>query len=401
MKRLLVIFLLTTLSITACGNNAVEQSEEPVYNMEPVQMNTAEKNHQEMVENKEETSVNNEGEGAQEKDYRIGDKLFADFNGVGEVTDGDKNESWFVNETDFSIVTSGEDGTIYYVNYGTYEDNYIYSYKDGKRELLVEDICNFVNYYDNALYYTVMEEKPEAWPFMVGGKLYRYDLSTNTSELFLDMDVYNLHVKNDILYFKDMKRIEGEQLAGREWYSMNIITKEISKMGKMLPFFYGDYQLAFSQEGDGLSCLELLKGDERIKVTNEYYFFDLWFTISNGSLWISTTTLDGIQSLTEINLADGTHSEYIGTERMNMYCDYIMLNGEIYAQSNHALFRYYDDKGMFDKTYDILGTNCSGVFTDGKYMYVLRFDGQPYLEHTNTIERVNVEKNMEVEIISR
>ena len=68
--------------------------------------------------------------------------------------------------------------TVYFVNYGEYEDNYIYSYKDGHSTLLVDKIANFINYYDEKLYFLVDDKAPEAWLWSWGGELYCYDLKT-------------------------------------------------------------------------------------------------------------------------------------------------------------------------------------------------------------------------------
>ncbi|MCM1568978.1 MAG: DUF5050 domain-containing protein [Roseburia sp.] len=377
-------------------NSASE--EKPVYNIpssweeKEINPDTGETNSNE-TENASLGNADSDKEDSEIEEL-LGEALFADFKGVGKHETGSTNTSDFMHNAMSSIVCSDKQGTIYYVNYGTYEDNYIYSYRDGKRELLVDKICNFVNLYERSLYFLVSETPPDSLAFSWGGKLYRYDLDTKDTELLLDEKVCNLYVSDGVMYFCDELRADkDEKTSGNEWYSMKIGDAMPEKMGRLLPFFYGDYQLAYSNGDNWITGLVLTDGKEDIPVINETYLRIYSYTIVGGKLWISFRTEENIPAVAAVNLADGTHKIYPGTYTSarksmgNVGYPFAIIDDRIYAQAGSMIVAYDESQGYFDiLMFD--QTMYEGLYTDGEYLYGLAFYGELYGQRTNAIVRI-------------
>lgn len=394
MKKLFLVSIVLSLLLCSCGNAQNASTEEkPIYNVGATGKNAE-------IENETESHADDEAGG-------IGDDLFIDnFKGVGVFEDTSSNTTGFFNNANSSIVCNDGQGTIYYVNYGVYEDNYIYSHSDGTSKLLVDKICNFINYYGGSLYFLVSDKAPEVYPFSWGGKLYKYELTTGNMELLLDKNVCNLHVREGMLYFQNEIYMEGDHWYGNEWLAMQIDDTQPEEMGRLLPFFYGDYQLALSKEGVCDAQLLLVNGEEEIPVTNEYDYYLRCLTIVEDTLWISSRMEDGIPAIASINLANGEHHFYSataqaphgGTMGTDVGFGFVVIDNKLFAVSNSTIFVYDEEQDCFDNF--IFDQTCySNLYTDGESLYGLSFSNDRSQYHTNNIVKLSIDGSQR-EVIS-
>ncbi|MCM1568829.1 MAG: DUF5050 domain-containing protein [Roseburia sp.] len=398
-KKLLIMSLWLSLGLVcSCGKSGEQASEEqPVYHIPTSREETVQTSMESSVESGIGDGESVEGTKDDTSDVEVfeGEAFFADFEGVGAYETTAANTSDFRNAIMSSIVCKDEQGTIYYVNYGTYEDNYIYAYKDGVSSLLVDKICNFINFYEDSLYFLVSETPPDWLAFSWAGKLYRYDLASGETELVLDENVCNLYVADGRMYFCDELRVgSDEKVYGGDWHSMKIGDARPERMGRLLPFFYGDYQLAYSEE-EKIGCLVLTDGEEDIPITRESYLGNNHYTIIGDTLWLSARTEEGTAAVAAVNLADGTHKWYPATAYTpsggmmvtNIGLDYAIIDNRIYAVSQSGILAYDENQGCFDKfVFD--STAYTGLYTDGESLYGLACYGIPFEYHTNGIVKI-------------
>lgn len=377
MKKFPIVFalIISTLFCSCTQSKNASEPEKPVYNTD-----VSNQSSQESIDATSEDSTENK---------LILSNVFCDFSGVGDCDI--KPQKTLITNQKSDIVCRDDSGTVYYVNYGEYEDNYIYSYKDGSSTLLVDKIANFINYYDEKLYFLVDDKAPEAWPWSWGGILYCYDLKTKETTRILDMSVYNLLVQDGVFYFCSELLPAGE---GNRWYSMSMDDNAPKEMGRMLPFFYGEYQLAYSDD-DEYCALSLVKNSEEIVITNKGYFPNGTFSIQGDSLWVNV--YDGnIPAVARINLSNGAQQLYKAEKttasgfEMNMTTgmSFVSINNTLYVVSNSVVFIYNEQKEQFEP---LLNNRCnaSHIYSDGESLYAVVFDGTPYSYHNNDILMIN------------
>lgn len=377
MKKYLIVFtlIISTLFCSCTQSQNASEPEKPVYNTDVPK--------QASQENSDVTP-----EDSQTNKLILSD-VFCDFSGVGDCDI--KPQKTLITNQKSNIICSDGSGTVYYVNYGEYEDNYIYSYKDGSSTLLVDRIANFINYYDEKLYFLVDDKAPEAWPWSWGGELYCYDLKTKETTRILDMSVYNLLVKDGVFYFCSELLPEGE---GNRWYSMSIDDNTPKEMGRMLPFFYGDYQLAYSED-DEYCALKLVGNSEEIVITNKGYFRNGTFSVQGDSLWVNVYE-GNIPAVARINLSDGTQKLYKAEKitasgfdmNMTTAMSFETINNTLYVVSNSVVFIYNEQNERFEPLMNN-HLNASHIYSDGELLYAVIYDGAPYSFHNNDILMIN------------
>ncbi len=367
MKKGRFVLILVPIFLCACGGM---QEEKPIYNKQIVQESESSKD--------EDTFV---------LDARIGDALFReDFRGVGELADTPENDAVLVNNVMSAIVCNDGQGTLYYINYGQYKDNYIYSYRDGVRELVIEKICDFICYDKGFLYFTESGSAPIPWSNEYGGILYRYEIATGETEEVLNERIYNLYVKADKIYF--------QKCGEREWFSMTEEDREPVSMGQLLPFFYGEYQLAFSDEEEAEKQLLLVNDQSEIPITTAYNFRGRTMTLVGDTVWISSRMENGIPAIASINLANGEHRFYPAssgtpsgaTMGTDIGLDFMVFRGNLYVVTHSNVFRYDEEQGCFDVF--LWDQTCySGLYTDGEWLYGLSFGDYSADYHSNGLVR--------------
>lgn len=377
MKKYPIVFALviSTLFCACSQSQNASEAEKPVYNTD-VSKQASQENDEVTPEDSKTNKL-------------ILSDVFCEFSGVGDCVI--KPQKTLLTNQKSNIICSDGSGTVYYVNYGTYEDNYIYSYKDGSSTLLVDKIANFINYYDEKLYFLVDDKAPEALPWSWGGELYCYDLKTKETSRILEMSVYNLLVKDGVFYFCSELLPEGE---GNRWYSMSIDDSTPKEMGRMLPFFYGDYQLAYSDD-DEYCALTLVGNSEEIVLTNKGYFRNGTFSVQGDSLWVNVYE-GNIPAVARINLSDGTQKLYKAEKTtasgfdMNLTTgmSFETINNTLYVVSNSTVFVYSEGGERFEP---LLNNhfNFSHIYSDAELLYAVRFDGAPYSYHNNDILMIN------------
>ncbi len=377
MKKGIVSVVIVSILLCSCGTQIDSTGENPIY---------ATKAIEESVMSEEEEAVG---------DACIGEALFvADFQGVGEYAGEVSEQRGLYNNSLDSIVCSDEQGNVYYVNYGVHEDNYIYSYCDGDTKLLVDKICNFINYYEGCLYFLVDDKAPEEWPFSWGGQLYRYDLSTAELSMILDKNVYNLYVREGIFYFQNEIYIEDGKVRGNEWMYMPMEEREPKAMGRLLPFFWGEYQLGVSETGPCNAKLLLIKGEEEIPITNEYDYYWKKITVEGDCVWISSRMENGMPAIASINLVNGEHHFYPASSRTpsgatmgtDIGLDFMVFHGNLYVVTHSTIFKYDEELECFDKfVWD--QTGYSGLYMDGEWLYGLSVGNNSPEYHSNGLVR--------------
>lgn len=382
-----VIGIVNLLTMSACTSNYPTEDNTPIYNT-PVKTIATEPVISDKALN--ELSAN----------------IFTDFSGIGEAASSENNQHFTKNNSMTNIICHDENGVIYYVNYGMFEDNYLYSYNNGEITLLVDKITNFVNYYNGKLYFLVDDTAPERFPWSWGGQLYSYDISTGTIEMILDKNIYNLCIQNDTFYFCSERYIDSNgNPGGNEWYSMKIGDSAPQKLNRQLPFFYGKYQLAFSD--DSKKCrLILTDGEDEIVVADSYDYRNSYFSICDGSLWVGIYDSDNIPSVARIDLTNGNQKLY-RTEKetksgfemdTSTSVNFAVLHGQLYAVSQSVVYVYNEKDDGFEPLLKV-HYNASHIFADGDFLYAVIFDGEPYNYHTNDILKIDV-KTRSVEVIT-
>lgn len=366
---------------TSCNNKEHQAEEKPIYNT-PTQASA------QIASPVPTQKSNNTKETLEslEKEY----EYFVGFNGVTSTKDTPKSaNSPFSNSYGKmrSIITyNQETDTLYYTNFE--KDNFLYSYKEDKSELLIEMPVNFPNYSNGNIYFLSNSENLPGYYDMWCGKLYKYNLENKTIELLFDQNVYNLSVYDDYLYFSEEIYLHGDDLAyklGCEYFKYSISTGLIEKIGDLLPFFYGEYQLSFTpRDEDGLFAINLISDIDNINLTGYYYYTNhTWadgaLCIADDKFWFKCTL-----GLVSINLNNGETKIYKGNDEKDKFSfDYMtgienfaVLNGELYVTSNFRLFRYDYESDKFISINPEKGLiQFIGVYTDGEYIYSIKTDG--------------------------
>lgn len=171
---------------------------------------------------------------------------------------------------------------------------------------------------------------------------------------------------------------------------MSIDDNAPEEMGRMLPFFYGDHQLAYSDD-DEYCALTLVGNSEEIVLTNKGYFRNSVFTIQGDSLWVNVYE-ENIPAVARINLSDGTQKLYKAEKTtasgagMNMTTgmSFEVINNTLYVVSNSTIFVYNETEERFEPLLKD-HFNFSHIYSDGELLYAVRFDGAPYGYHNNDI----------------
>lgn len=175
---------------------------------------------------------------------------------------------------------------------------------------------------------------------------------------------------------------------------MSIDDNTPKEMGRMLPFFYGDYQLAYSDDNE-YCALSLVGNSEEIVITNKGYFRNGTFSVQGDSLWVNVYE-GNIPAVARINLSEGTQKLYKAEKTtasgfdMNMTTamSFETINNTLYVVSNSVVFIYNEQNERFEPLMNN-HLNASHIYSDGELLYAVIYDGAPYSFHNNDILMIN------------
>ncbi len=278
----------------------------------------------------------------------------------------------------YNVCVDEENNAVYYTNYD--KNNYVYSYKDGVSELILEVSANYLNYWDGSLYYTSSDRgMPGQFDNFFSGKLYKYNLETKEQELILSDEIMGLWVTEKGLYFnKEVEGStdnEGNPIPAYAMYNMPF-DGEPDRCGIMQQYYYGEYQLSFNQNG-----LCLIKGDEEIPLITKNLTWQTF--ISDEKLYIKGTNLYSLDLTNgEIETIYIRAEPYISGDyivEMHEILDFTIIDNDIYATAyNQFIYKYDREKEMFVPDGEFIGENGLNyhkIFTDGKNIFTIASKG--------------------------
>jgi hypothetical protein len=203
--------------------------------------------------------------------------------------------------------------TLYYVNYD--RDNYLYAYKDGINQKVIEMSVNYSNYWKGELYF-ISDTSSTSLYGLDGrgarGKLYKHNISSDETQLILEQDVWDIRICDGMIYYQGAIKFEGNTLPVPTFYRMPIESGD-SEETTLRPYFYGEYQLQIVHHDQDPSriALPLNNGQDQILLTN-YRLNNLDgvdYCIAEGRLWfLHNTGKDRI--LISIHLEIGEETRY-------------------------------------------------------------------------------------------
>lgn len=313
-----------------------------------------------------------------------------DFNGITPTRETPKGaNSPFANISTYGTAPilsyDEESDTLYYVNYGgrfnKEKDNYLYSYREGVRELLVEMPVNYPNYLNGYIYFISNENTSALYAFTPSrpeGKLYRYNIVERTLELLVDEKVYNLVVYEDYIYYTtspDGDYDDDGNYIQKGWENFRLSTTggKPESIGEFLPFFYGEYQLRQGLSEENLRFMELVSEDKAVRITGNFeYFMEQTYCIGEDKFWF-TYSENKKTHLASIDLRNGETMTYQHDSDEGIFT-YTVLNGELFALSGNfesKIVRYNSEDEAFI-TVDLSERHAQPVhiLTDGEYVYV-------------------------------
>ncbi len=266
------------------------------------------------------------------------------------------------------ICTDTSSLAVYYANYGG--DNYIYSYSDGKSELLIEMPGNFLNYWNGDLYFISNGKNlPELNAYFYFGNLYKYNIKNKTTELVLDMKINYLTVNEKGIFF------EGNEDNVTQNYFLSFDGEKPVKLGLFVPLFYGEYQVSSVFDDETYKGLGLVSKDaghlflpdddgfqtelNKTIVGDFFYYYDnsdakvhsLNFktgqteSYSASSEYYITNDEDGeIHNFAEVTSIDG--------EEQPKFADYSVMDNQLYViRYDNYIYKYNTDEKMFIPVY--------------------------------------------------
>jgi hypothetical protein len=283
------------------------------------------------------------------------------------------------------ISYDNETGILYYVKYGgrygNERDNFLYSYKDGESELLVEMPVNYIIYYNSAIYFTSNEDIMALYglfPPRPEGRLYKYNIVNKTVELLVNENVYNLMLCENYIYYTTSFSLDGAGYLTEDSYQhFRIPTDggEPEHIGDFRPFFFGEYQVKeiFNKE-EGLFSLELVSEKNRTIIAKNFNsFIDRDYCIAGNTLWFKEWRTSPT-SLISIDLSNGEKKDYKHDNAAEIN-SFAVLEDELYMIASYnrkkMLLKYDWKKEEFIEINPVNNTGYEYILTDGNYIYMV------------------------------
>jgi hypothetical protein len=276
--------------------------------------------------------------------------------------------------------------TLYYINrrgestiFNWENDSFLYSYKNGVNQVVVEMPVNFPVYHDGIIYFTSYDNlnRLYGWTeWYPGGYIYTYTINTGSVELYVPTMAYGLIVYDDYLYFFTPCKYEGEvRISDR--FRVPLAGGEPENTGELLPFYYGEYQLKLLTDASGRQSLVLHSSQNTITVI-EYHSltdFPFWVDFRDGRFfcvygdylffrylagWVKINLRNGASALLSHFNKDGEQIRIMSI---------VVLENETYVKMEGVLYKHNYENNVFEPI------NISN-FDDFRFMQNLQTDGK-------------------------
>lgn len=414
-KRFALLFFALVLVTSSCAPSeptaTSPSSQEPVYNTPPVST----------APTATPTAKSSDGRTTAEI---LTEDFLVEFNGLARTEEnpryGNSPYDLFAGYTDpVSPYYDEVSGLVYFVNHGLEKDNFLYSYKDGVVEPVIEMPVNYPNFYEGYIYYISNDSVFDlyghnAYPV---GKLYRYNIADETIELVLDRNIWSVAIVGDFLYFRDeFIYNEGNfDLSQTDTYRLALSGGEPENIGGFQPFFYGEYQLRFiasdktDEYGTVYGSLELVSENETVRLTQDVIYSEfIKYYIEDDYLWMRGLTEDAYARIS-IYLPTGetrfyTHPWENTVSQTVMNGELYMVNGsrEIYKYNNSAEFSEYDFVKIEMARGEVRHYNSLQMLeTDGKNLYAYANNSTKGESHTSVFIRLTFLEQEGIEVFEQ
>jgi hypothetical protein len=304
--------------------------------------------------------------------------------------------------------------TLYYINFagnpvwGHRNDNFLYSYKNGVRQVVVEMPVNCPVYHDGVIYFISHEDIHllQSWYYFPAGYIYKYTIHTQTVERFGSMLAYGLVVYDDYLYFYQPWGADdtesGNPVGGR--YRIPLSGGEPESIGDFLPFYYGEYQLKLLINEEGKQSLVLYSSQNTVTVVDFHYivFYPSYVDFRNGRnfcLYGDNLFFRYRSGFISVNLRNGeiTHYHYLDAwgEEINI-ASITYVGDTLYAliqmeRNLRVLCVFNNENNQFEEidTGDLDLSNAGGTHTDGTFIYTSVVGGRSWPSNRVSIIQIN------------
>jgi hypothetical protein len=321
------------------------------------------------------------------------DEYFSDFGGIVSDYETPNNGNFglnFKNNDQLSLICpDAVNNVIYYVNYG--KDNYIYELKDNKSTLLVDRKANYLQLWNNELYFlNDVSDKKQIDQLYYPQNIYKYNLETRELTLLLDINATWLYVSRDGIFFTEVKDDDNDGLpdifAG---YKLAFDSDFPQKLDNIFFLPYKEYLLKQHFPG-GLILHNTLTADNLTLIPSPAI---------NNMVCISGDNLYSVdqRKLYSLNLKTSEKSVYNidSFESQNDYtgmiiCGYSELNNELLVSLGGSIvIRINKVSGSMEES---IIPNCSilsDLFTSGDRLFaVAEMTEENWETHTALVELI-------------
>lgn len=251
-------------------------------------------------------------------------------------------------------------GVTYYVNID--DDNYIYQLKDGVSTLLIEKEANYLQLWDNKLYFLSHNHKYED---RFTGDIYCFDLENKELKLILKDDARSLYIDSYGIYYNKHPL---------KSYRLDFGSDTPQELSYAFLFSYNEYEIQ-SIEDKGIFLVNRETEEKHLLIPpeNMSYYVSLY---SDYFTFINRTCV------CMINLLTGERKIYDFNDCKNLVGDayifsFVIFDDIIYASpTGPRIYRYdmtNETAEFFNYPVDNInaGNHLLGLFTDGTNLYTV------------------------------
>lgn len=394
MKKLLTLLGLCTLYlfVTACSNKSGDNKEISYRNHS---------NSPETPSQSSPTTLPQVEETSSTLDY------LSDFKGIksdyktpscGNLSINFKNESKLC-----LVCPDTENGITYYVNYG--KDNYIYQLKDKKNTLLVKKKANYLQIWNNELYFLQdSSEVDNTDSFCYPQNIYKYNLDTGELSLVLDVSANWLYVNAEGIFYTEVKINEENLTELITGYHLAFDSDTPEKTGYTNFIPYKEYKLIYGSSGE--LVLHNTLTNQTYQMTSDY--------ITNNQASISDNNFYYIHrgKLCSLNLNTSKKVDYdvlhLGdrVKDIPVISSYCELNGTMYVTVwGSTLYMIDINRGTISEM-NVNGYGLLDLYTNGDKLFALAkyipdLDEKDKKERTMMVELIVTENEITAEELTK
>ncbi len=215
--------------------------------------------------------------------------------------------------------------TVYYAGSYNGNNNKLYEYKNGNKELLIDDEVRNLTFYENELYYIKKTANFGEGSVLFLGDIYAFNPVTTEERIVLGgKNIFQFAITEDGLFYATKDEIVWADMDG------NTIKQLNNNMCTM--YFYGDYILLYDKEAEERHFKNI--HTDEIKIIDR---FDAMSYILDNTMFL----VDG-NYFSELDLITGELHQY--PEKSISYITY--MGGDVYVTDMYRL--YVLDRESFD-----------------------------------------------------